>query len=62
MVLFGGQLAISIHPWVKVKRVGAEHRVIPPPNREEIYRKTGLAALRAAWPARAREQGRSLAA
>ena len=30
MVLFGGQLAISIHPWVKVKRVGAEHRVVPP--------------------------------
>jgi len=26
MVLFGGQLATSIHPWLKVKRVGAEHR------------------------------------
>jgi hypothetical protein len=32
------------------------------PNREEIYRTTVLAALRAAWRARAREQGRSLAA
>ncbi len=62
MVLFGGQLATSIHPWLKVKRVGAEHRVVPPPNREEIYRKNVLAALRAAWRARACEQRRSLAA